>query len=215
MYTFIKKNQKKFLAVFAAFLMVAFIADIGFRRNAGTQGNPVLGKIGDEALHAAEFRDAEQEWKILTELRSAQGGGGRFGAIPLAYRLGPFAVGEIQQHPRLFLLLQREAQRMGIGVNPDRVNDVMVNDVQGPLPTDKASTERIRRAIASLLLVEGAFERAASVVKVSEPAVKHELAQRSQNLTVNAVEFPAAAYAEKLPAPTPQQIEAQFQKFAN
>ncbi len=212
MYRFIQKNNKKLLAVFAAFLMIVFILPSTMNQMGGGV-DPVLAKLGDEPLRASEFQAAEQEWKMLTEIRSRQSGGG-FGPIPIAYRLGPFAANEIQQNPRLFLLLQREAERMGIGVNADRVNDVMVNEVQGPLPTDRQTLERIRRAIGHMLIVEAAFERAVSVIKVSEPATRHELARRSQNLIVHAVEFAAAAYAEKVPAPTTQQVQAHFQKYA-
>ena len=104
---------------------------------------------------------------------------------------------------------------MGVSVSADRVNDVMINDLdQSRLPTDRATRERVHRAIENLLLVETAFQRAASTVKVSDPAIRHELALRGQNITVNMVEFNAAAHAEKVAAPTTQQAQAQFEKFA-
>ena len=135
MYTFLRKNNKKLMAVFAAFLMVAFIADIGFGRRSGGAGgsDAVAAHLGSEKIYSSEFREAEQEWKTLTQLRASRGGGG-MGGFPLVYRLGQYAPAEIQRNPRLFLLLQREAQRMGVGVSPDRVNDIMVNDLAGALP---------------------------------------------------------------------------------
>jgi hypothetical protein len=220
MYGFLRKNNKKLMAIFAAFLMVAFIADIGMRKGGGGRGagDHVLGHLSDgEKLLASDFQESEAEWRLLTQLQMTppQGARNSFGGMPVAYRLGQFAAAEIQQHPRLFLLLQREARRMGVGVSADRVNDVMVNELdQSRMPTDRASRERIHKAIESLLLVENAFQRAASTVKVSEPAIKHELALRGQNITVNAVEFTAAAHADKVAAPTPQQVQQQFEKFA-
>src|SRR3954451_21216851 len=106
MYGFLRKNNKKLMAIFAAFLMVSFIADRGASRSMRERNDPVAATlVGDDKLRASEFRDAEQEWKMLTQLRSSRGGGG-FGAFPIAYRLGPYAFSEIQRHPRLFLLLQ-------------------------------------------------------------------------------------------------------------
>ena len=227
MYRFIQKNNKKFLAVFAAFLMIVFILPSTMNQMGGG-ADPVLAKIGDDVeLHASEFQQAEQEWRMLSELRA--GPQTRFGggALPFTYRLGwnemsefqlmqgapPYPVGAITQNPRMYLLLQREAQQMGIGIAEDRVNDIMVNELAGIQPPDKQSIERLRRAIANFLLVQVGFERASSVIKVSQPAVRHELARRMQNVTVNVIEIPAASYAEKLPAPTTQQLQAQFDKY--
>jgi hypothetical protein len=220
MSNFFRKNNKKLLAIFAAFLMVAFIAELGISRGGGRGASDhVIAHLADgEELRASEAQEAEAEWRMLTQLHMAQPPGSRsqFGAMPIAYRLGQFGAAEIQQHPRLFLLLQREARRMGVSVSPDRVNDVMVNDLdQSGMPTDRASRERVRRAIEHLLLVESAFQRAASVVKVSDPAIKHELAMRGQDITVNMVEFSAAAHADKVAAPTTQQVQQQFERFAN
>ncbi len=226
MYRFMQKNKKRLLAVFAAFLMIVFILPAGLDQMGG--GNdPVLATIGDEEVHASELQNAEREWRLLSELR-AGGPQMRFGGqLPFAMRLGwnemsemelmqglpPVPVRAIAGNPRLFLLLQREAKRLGIGISDDRVNDVMVNELAGALPPDKQSLEMLRGAVRSFLAVQTAFERASSVIKVSEPAVKHELARRTQNLTVSVIEVPAATYAEKLPAPTTQQAQAQFDKF--
>jgi hypothetical protein len=228
MYRFIQKNNKKLLAVFAAFLMIVFILPSTMNQMGGGGGDPVLAKIGDEELHASAFQQAEQEWRMLSELRAGPqtrfSGGGR---LPFTYLLGwnemsefelmqgapPVPVRAITANPRMYLLLQREAQRMGIGIAEDRVNDILVNELAGMQPPDKQSLERLRQAIANFMLVQVGFERASSVIKVSEPAVRHELARRMQNVTVNAVEIPAAAYAEKLPAPTTQQLQSQFDKY--
>ena len=227
MYRFIQKNNKKLLAVFAAFLMVVFILPSTMNQMGGG-GDPVLATIGDEELHASAFQQAEQEWRMLSELRA--GPQTRFsagGRLPFTYLLGwnemsefelmqgqpPVPVRAITANPRMYLLLQREAQRMGIAIAEDRVNDILVNELAGMQPPDKQSLERLRRAIANFMLVQVGFERASSVIKVSQPAVRHEMARRMQNVTVNLVEIPAAAYAEKAAAPTTQQLHAQFDKY--
>ncbi|HEV2292823.1 MAG TPA: SurA N-terminal domain-containing protein [Tepidisphaeraceae bacterium] len=229
MYRFMQKNKKKLLAVFAAFLMIVFILPAGLDQFGGGGRDPVLAKLGDEEIHASEFQQAEQEWRMLSELR-AGGPRSQFGAqLPFAYRLGwdpatsemdlftqgapPLPVRAITGNPRLYLLLQREAQRMGIAISDDRANEVLVNELAGAIPPDKQSADRLRRAIANFLAVQVAFDRGSSVIKVSDPAVQHELARRTQNVTVNVSSFPAAEYAEKVPAPTTQQLQAHFQKY--
>lgn len=227
MYRFIQRNNKKFLAIFAVVLMIVFILPSSLGQLGSGGRDPVLAKIGDEEVHASELQSAEQEWRLLNELR-AGGPQTRFGSqLPFVFRLGwnemselelmqgmpPVPVRAITGNPRLFLLLQREAQRLGIGISDDRVNDLMVNELAGALPADKQSLDRLRGAVRSFLAVQTAFERATSVIKLSDPALKHELARRTQNITVNVVEVPAAAYAGQLPAPTTQQVQAQFDKF--
>jgi len=220
MYRFLQRNNKKLLAVFAAFLMIVFILPTTFDQMGGGQ-NPVLAKLGDgEELHAAELQAAEQDWQLLGNLRAGGGGGAFGGAYPLVYRLGPAAAGEIQNNPRLFILLQREAKRLGITVSADRVNDLITNELQGQTPNDRQSRERLYRAVEGLLLVEGGFHRAASVIKVSEPALKHALAQQTQNITVSLVEFPASNYAPATgpataPAASAEQVKSQFDKYAS
>src|SRR5688572_11928156 len=157
MYRFIQKNNKKLLAVFAAFLMIVFILPSTMNQMGGGGGDPVLAKIGDEELRASAFQQAEQEWRMLSELRAGPqtrfSGGGR---LPFTYLLGwnemsefelmqgapPVPVRAITANPRMYLLLQREAQRMGIGIADDRVNDILVNELAGMQPPDKQSLER-------------------------------------------------------------------------
>ncbi len=227
MYRFMQKNKKRLLAIFAVFLMIVFILPTGLDQMGGGR-DPVLAKLGDEEVHASEFQTAEQEWRMLTELR-AGGPRSQFGMqVPFAYRLGwnpatsemellqgipPGPVRAINQNPRLYLLLQQEAKRMGLGISEDRVNEILVNELAGAIPPDEQSMERLRQAVANFLAVQVAFERASSVIKLSEPAVKHALARRTQNVTVNVAELPAPAYAETVPAPTTQQLQAQFKKY--
>jgi len=72
MYGFLRKNNKKLMAIFAAFLMVAFIADIGMRKGGGGRGagDHVLGHLSDgEKLLASDFQESEAEWRLLTQLQ--------------------------------------------------------------------------------------------------------------------------------------------------
>jgi hypothetical protein len=65
------------------------------------------------------------------------------------------------------------------------------------------------------MMVQNAFLRAADAVKVSKPLIDHQLAERLQQIKVYVTDFDASAYAEKVEAPTTQQLTEQFNKYAD
>src|SRR5688572_8332406 len=65
MYKFIKRNQKKFLAVFGVLLMIAFLAsDTSFNRQFSPE-KQVVGKFGEEELRAGDVMNAREEIRTL------------------------------------------------------------------------------------------------------------------------------------------------------
>ena len=113
----------------------------------------------------------------------------------------------INQHPEMFLLLRLEAERMGVQLSNDQLeaalhNDIFVMDSTGkPTPASNLQdpSNRLRVAIAHLLMIEAGLERASSAIKVSVPMVRHAIAENLQRLSLKMVEFPAADYTAKVP----------------
>jgi hypothetical protein len=224
MYRFIQKYKKKLLAVFAVGLMIVFILPTTLQ--SGSAGERVLAYIGDEELLASEIQQAAQEWQLLSELRA--GPQSRFsGPLPFTFRLGwnetselellqgrpPVPVQAITTDPRLFLLLQKEARRMGVAVSEDQLQEVLINEL--PPAQNRETQELLTHAVRSFMLVQNAFERAASVVKVSEPVRKHALAQQMQTLDLRLVEFAGTEFAGAVPPPTTQQAAEHFKRYAD
>lgn len=205
MYRFLQKHGKKIMAIFGAFLMISFTLPAAYRYGDNSR-NPVVGTLEGEKLYANELFEASRSWELLSGL-PIQGGS----AVDI---LGPAAVAQIRQHPVLFLLLQKEAQRMGVRVNNDMLESIVRNS-PGMLSGNEERDQLLRRAISDILLVRQGFQRATSAIKVTEPMISQQLAELQQSITLSAVEFNAAQYTEKIPAPSAEQLRAQFEKYAD
>jgi hypothetical protein len=64
-------------------------------------------------------------------------------------------------------------------------------------------------------MVQGAYERASSVVKVSEPMRRLGMAEHFQSLKVELVEFPISEFKSGIEPPTAEQMQQQFTKYAD
>ena len=63
----------------------------------------------------------------------------------------------------------------------------------------------MKQGIANLMLIQSAFARAASTIKISEPMRRQMVGEAMQSIGVRLVEFDAKAFAEQTPPPTTQQ----------
>ena len=208
MYRFIQKHGKKLLAVFSAFLMVSFAAS-GMLTGGGRGHNPVVGRIGSEKIRGHDVFVARQQWQLLNRLNDRNG-------RRLSAALGPEIEAEMSRNPVLFLLLQKEAEQLGVTVSNDNLQSMLANNPT-LLTTDPDRNEEINRAVRSLLLVVNSAQRAGSVIKVTEPMVKQQLAELGQSITLNLVDFTTAKYIDQAKAkePTAEELKAHFQKYGD
>lgn len=213
MYRFFRKNNKKLLAVFAAFLMIVFVLPT---TNLGSPPDPVVAEIGGEEIRHTELEQATVEWNVLGQTRTLvpDPSTNQLSPIPMTLLTGWLASFEINDHPELFLVLWKEAEQMGVTVDPDRVESIMTNRMDQS-QNDPAYLDTLRSAVTHALMIEGAFERVANVVKVSEPMLRRGLAHEGQEIKVNLVEFPAGVHADETLAPTEEQLKAHFEKYAD
>ena len=210
MYRFVQKHGKKILAVFSAFLMISFAAS-GMLSRGGGSHNPVVGRIGDgEKIYALDVFLARQDWQLLS--RIPVGAQGR----TMASLLGPGVEAEITKQPVLFLLLQKESEKLGVTVSEDNLQTMLANN-PNLTTTDADRNDQIRRAVRGLLLVINGAQRAASVIKITDPMVRHQLAQIQQSITLDMVDFTTAKYLEQAKAQpiTAEQLKAHFEKYAD
>ena len=121
---------------------------------------------------------------------------------------------QIETIDELFPLLVKEAALMGVGVNGDLIESVLT--ARGlSHDADPELYESMQQSLRSLLMVNNAASRAANVIKISQPELSNLLATQRQQISVNALEFSAKDFLEKVPAPTAQQLQEQFDKFKN
>lgn len=223
MTNFFRRNQKKLLAVFAAGLMIVFILPSTCGQQMNEREDPVIAYAGKDKIRASELGAARSDWDMLRRIpvqsprMAMQMGMPWYQPIPYAYQLGTLAM-EIEQAPELFLLLQKDADRAGIKVAPDRVDSAM-REINISPNISAEERQRWQRAIEAFLRVKSLHDRVTSNVKISEPVIAHQLAQNAQEVKLNLVEFATGAGAESTTAPTTapttQELEAHFQKFAN
>jgi hypothetical protein len=119
---------------------------------------------------------------------------------------------QLDQNPEMFVLLAKEAESMGLGAHADVVESTLV---RMGITAESAPDEyqALRQALRTLLSIDTAANVAASVVKVSQPQLTNRLASQRQEVALNLVEFAAKDFLDKVPAPTDEQVKAQFEKY--
>ena len=217
MYKLIQKYQKKLLAIFAVLLMIAFVATLGVRGPTNTRGNPIVGHIGQTPLHANEMQAAKDQWLTVKDIYVGPRPrlGQRSQRMPLPYAfLPPTLVADIDQHPELFLLLQREAEQHGLHVNIDNAKNVI--STLEPDVDVNSNSPRVQVAVAGargLALISAELRRLEDAVKISQPVWQHDVAEQYQSVRLNLVEFNADEFVKGVPAPTKDQLRQQFEKY--
>jgi hypothetical protein len=119
---------------------------------------------------------------------------------------------QLDQNPEMFVLLAKEAESMGLGAHADVVESTLVRMGVNP-ETDPDQYGALRQSLRTLLSIDTAANVAASVVKVSQPQLVNRLASQRQEVALNLVEFAAKDFLDKVPAPTDDQLKAQFDKY--
>jgi hypothetical protein len=205
MYKFIQKNQKKFLAVFAAGLMIVFVLpQFVFDQNRGA-ANEVVAHVGKDPIQLGEVRDAKEQWREIVTYLSMQ-----LGAVSLAAK-------EIDNDPELFVLLQKEAEQMGLRASREQAAEALTMMVRQyrmfgqDIPNPSARVP----AMQKLMLVRQLFERVAESIKLSDPVVLREMAANAQRVKLDIVHYSTADFEKDVPAPTPEQLQKQFDEFKN
>jgi hypothetical protein len=214
----VRKYQKQIMAVFAVGLMIQFVASLGYNRGQGNRRNDsAIGTIGGKTIYQSEQEESRREWGILKSLVSSRFGDPRTGR-PLIfpeYAFGEELAGVLDAKPDLFMLLRHEAHEAGVRANQDEIESVMVNFRLARGDADDATQELARDAVTDVILIQSNFNRLAGNIKVSGPMLEQVLAKVGQTIQLNVVEIPAADYVAKVPAPTTQQVQEQFSKYAD
>ena len=204
MYKLIQKNKKKMLAIFGAMLMVVFILP----PQLGGQTDQPVGTIGedDETVYSRQMQDAVAEWQFL--LRNLD-------PRDLVTILDIPLLLEIRDREELYFLLQKEADREGIRVSPEQVEDFLQTRLSLPATVSGPQRQQYRQVVGNLLRIKALQDRVAGAVKISEPMLRNALATEMQDLRLNIVELSADELKNDVPAPTDQELQAHFKRYAN
>jgi len=120
---------------------------------------------------------------------------------------------QIEEGDDTFMLLAREAQANGIGADADVIESIMVARREPPETDSTSSAPNSTRALLrELLTVINSAKRAGSVVKVSQPMANYVRGTQAQQISLNLLEYDAKEFLSQVPAPTEDQLKAQFEK---
>jgi len=212
---YIEKNKKKILAIFAAGLMIAFTLPSTLGRG-GSQTDAIRGTIAGKKVRNSDVERAFREYEYLAQSVAVKNPNNPTERTTVAHALlSPPAIHEIETHRDMYYLLLQDSQRMGVQISNDRVQEFLLNYIEIPPSLTADEEVYLRNSIAHLLGIREAFSRALSTIKISAPMRDHRLAEEAQSMTLKLVEFSVAEFRDKVPAPTPQQIDEQFTTYGN
>lgn len=114
--------------------------------------------------------------------------------------------------------LQREIQAAGsIDAVYKRITDALTDRIKSMVPGvghQAGLTEaEVGTALAKLRGIERMYDLTLGAPRLSTARLAHEAAAELDQATINAVILPAAPLAATLPDPTPEELQAQFEKF--
>ncbi|MFI5381453.1 MAG: hypothetical protein ACHRHE_19315 [Tepidisphaerales bacterium] len=233
---FLRRHNKKILAFFGVFLMIAFILPSSSKRP-GT-GRTEFGKAYGQAISATEFNNAQGELKILRQrLALTQDIG--YMEISLAQRLFGFSgyeplndrfimqllqnqmelirAREIAERidPISFTLLLREAHRMNVQASADQVQEVLKRfQRKNEEPTADDQFWQTR-ALTDWLTILAAFDRVAEVSRISPAMATWIAASSSERASLELIDFRAVDFEKAAGKPSEDQLTAFFKQYAN
>ena len=209
MYKFMQRNRKKMLAIFAVGLMIVFVLpQVAFDQTRGTE-REVVGHVAGEALHAGELRYAHEQWRVIQQ-QDFPGQNDVTGELALLAE-------EIERNPALFLLLQKEADQLGLRVSDEEVDNFLtyLQRRNGQFGMRMPSPLELKPALRNVLVIRALMRRVAGGLKPSGPLVLRELADQEQRVKLNLVHYSAEDFKKSVPTPTDDQLRQQFEEFKN
>ena len=210
----IRKNQKKFMAVFIKQL----VPDTG--RSSPTA--QIVGTIAGSKVSQTVIMNYNDEWQFVRRLYYVDPSHPDAEPQQMVVRfLGDDLVGRINQSMNsshggpLYYLLIQEASREGIVIPKEELESTLTTYVR-PLPdVGTEARDNVEEAVAHCLMIQRLLDRAGSVIKISRPEQQLALARTGQELSVKFVPVQAGSFLSQIPAPTAADIQKQFDLYSD
>ena len=213
MHDWLKRNQKKLLAVLGALLMVTFLINVPMSSLTGASRGQPIGTLNGNPVYPDELNRAKREWEYLNQPYTYQFDGRQIVPVSAATELGGAINRQMNEHPELFLLLWHEADQRGIQVSDDLVKTVIQNRFPAPAKLPQQYLPLYQDAIRHYLMVKALRDRLESDGKYTEPAWRHYLSENQQHVILDLVEFNDEQLGAAATAPTTQQVEALYDEY--
>lgn len=232
MHEFFHNHGNKIIAVVGAALALTFVLP-GNPMNGGP-GSSRLGTVNGHHVTTDELRDAQNlihsVERIMLPPQQSQ-----FGqpmppmtlaeVIFRSSRMSKNQYDQLKQNPLLVHLLLAEARRAGAAVD-DRALDRFFSDpvrvvydaskepmkMSDASDTLRAGLREDARRLASILAY---FNRIDAAFKYSKPLVNDTVARQHQQVKLRVASFDAKTFADKIAAPTEDELQRQFTAYAD
>lgn len=230
MYRYFEKHGKKTLAFFGVFLMLAFLLPTSGLHCGGSMGQ--AGSVNGRPIPAHEIEVARQRLRALHNFIVTDPQTGvpdnafnrifGFGNPMIAERLYQILS---ENELAWFLLATEAANNFTIAsesevdqfftpqANPQVITQERPKLIIQPL-TNPPAVENMKQNVRIALAVRDQFLRSLNKIKVSTPRLNESLARNAQQIKARIALFDANDYLSSLPAPTDEELLAQFQAFA-
>lgn len=224
------KSRRWFIAIVMAFMIVGMALPSWFGSNSRNRIHTNMGTIYDnQPLSVEEVELAKGEWELLSRpaintmignlpiaIHLFTGELSQYGSAMDFYQAVAVAaqgVKDLGDHPEVFALLKREAQRANVTINPQKVDDILNEELRIPPTTDPRLLSNLRQAISSMVLVETYANQAALSAKVTRPELRSHLAQSLQSLRVGVAVIDAADFRAGVQTPALDTLKVLYDKF--
>ncbi len=228
MMKFFRQYNKQLLAVFMALLLVVWLAGdaLTYLMRSDTDfGKQVQGTAYGETVRLKDMLPSFQQTETLDQV---------FG-VPIWQEPWVLVLSELKIDPRFYArevrptpmsreewyMLNAAAQRANVHVPPEAVESYkarigLTPDILAALrQRSRKTVEEIDQALRSFLRVREAATRAAQAVKVSEADVNDLIRQTGEKARITAVVLDTKSFIDNTYEPTPEEIQAQFDKYKN
>jgi len=222
MMKFFRKYNKHLLAIFMALLLVIWLGGDAIQAFVTPDpGKRVIGSAIGGKVTEADRALAERETQLLNHLTQVATSSNKRASF--MWQLWQDA---LQQYDpptadeRLgyieWVLLKREAQRMGVAVTPTQAKSILASE---GLSEDVVRQMAVRsnripdtyfEAAASYYSVRNMVDLAAAVTVPPEPELRRKARDIMERATIEAVVFPAISFADPAQTFSPEQMQKQF-----
>jgi hypothetical protein len=213
----IRRNQRTVLTGLTIVSMVMFVVNQRGSNGQQNRADPIYATANGKPIHSSDMANAKAELQSVARfVRFPNQYGGSESLLDRLF--GNELAGAISGKPEWFLMLRSEADAAGISAEKDAVNEIITNFAKDPVtdqPLDPA-TDTYQATLAGVTDCLRIFERYQQVkgaVKTSRPERDHDLALQNQRLEMDVVQISANDFLTKVPPPTTQQIQDQFNQF--
>jgi hypothetical protein len=225
-----KKHGKTIFVILSAMLMITYISPLG--RTNTSRNDAVIGRIGDHKFmqHDLDLAKAEVNFMthqlVILQREPAEPGQQPVGRwVPIIYLLQDTQlIQNLHADARLLMLLNYEASQNGLAATSDEVDQAANSAEFGiaqpdqrvvQIDEDPDNAALGRLTLGSFLSMLNLSTAPAEMMRVSQPQIIDFLSGQYQVLTLRVAGFPASSELASVGKPTEQQLQKQFQGYAD